>query len=139
MKRKHLKWALVIIWAIVIFMFSNQTGDVSNNNNKFVVDLFNLIGLNLDTYFGGMVDFIIRKLAHFIEYFIFYYLIYNALIENQSHRSALLNSIIIVFIYACSDEIHQAFIPGRGPGIRDVLVDTGGGLLCMFLRILWKK
>lgn len=139
MKRKHLKWALVIIWAIVIFMFSNQTGDVSNNNNKFVVDLFNLIGLNLDTYFGGMVDFIIRKLAHFIEYFIFYYLIYNALIENQSHRSSLLHSIIIVFFYACLDEIHQAFIPGRGPRIWDVFLDTGGGLLCMLLRILWKK
>ena len=139
MKRKHLKWILVILWAIVIFIFSNQTGDVSNNNNKFVVDLFNLIGLNLDSYFGGMVDFIIRKLAHFIEYFIFYYLIYNALIESQSHRSALLNSIIIVVIYACSDEMHQAFIPGRGPAIRDVLVDTGGGLLCMLLRVLWKK
>jgi VanZ family protein len=138
MKKKYLKWALVIAWAIIIFLFSNQTGDVSNNNNRFVVDLFKLVGVNLDSYFGGMIDFIIRKLAHFLEYFIFYYLIYNALVENTSRKSALITSLVIVFIYACSDEIHQAFIPGRGPAIRDVLVDTGGGLLCMILNILWR-
>jgi VanZ family protein len=138
MKRKYFKWVLVITWAIVIFMFSNQTGDISNNNNRFVVDLFKLIGVNLDSYFGDMANFIIRKLAHFSEYFIFYYLTYNALIENLSRKKALIASLAIIFIYACSDEIHQAFIPGRGPGIRDVLVDTGGGLLCMLLRILRK-
>lgn len=139
MKRKYLKWALVIIWAIVIFMFSSQTGEISNNNNRFVVDLFKMIGINLDSYFGDMIHLIIRKLAHFFEYFIFYYLVYNALIEDISHRSALIASLAVVFIYACSDEIHQAFIPGRGPAIRDVLVDTGGGLLCMLLKSLWKK
>ncbi len=139
MKRKYLKWVLVIIWAIVIFIFSNQTGDISNNNNRFVVDLFKLIGVNLNSYFGDMADFIIRKLAHFLEYFIFYYLIYNALIENLNRKKALIASLIIIIIYAGSDEIHQAFIPGRGPGIRDVLVDTGGGLLCMLLMILRKK
>ena len=139
MKRKYLKWVLVITWAIVIFIFSNQTGDISNNNNRFVVDLFKLIGVNLDSYFGDMVDFIIRKLAHFSEYFILYYLTYNALIENLSRKKALIASLAIIFIYACSDEIHQAFIPGRVPGIRDVLVDTGGGLLCMLLRILRKE
>lgn len=139
MKRKYLKWVLVIIWAIVIFMFSSQTGDISNNNNRFVVNLFKLIGVNLDSYFGDMADFIIRKFAHFLEYFIFYYLTFNALIENLSCKKALIASLTIIFIYACSDEIHQAFIPGRGPGIRDVLVDTGGGLLCMLLRILRKE
>lgn len=139
MKRKYLKWALVIIWAIVIFMFSSQTGEVSNNNNIFVVDLFKIIGINLDSYFGGMIHFIIRKLAHFSEYFIFYYLLYNALSEDISHRSALITSLVIVFVYACSDEMHQAFVPGRGPKLGDVLVDTGGGLLCMLLKSLWKK
>lgn len=139
MKRKYLKWVLVIIWAIVIFMFSSQTGENSNNNNRFVVDLFKMMGINLDLYFGGMVDFIIRKLAHFMEYFIFYHLVYNALSEDLSDRSALIASLAIIFIYACSDEIHQAFVPGRGPGIKDVLVDTGGGLLCMILKVLGKR
>lgn len=139
MKRRHFKWALVIIWAIVIFVFSSQTGEISNNNNRFIVDLFRLIGINLDSCFGGMINFVIRKLAHFLEYFIFYYLVYNALIEYINRRSALIFSLAIVFIYACSDEIHQAFVPGRGPAIRDVLIDTGGGFLCMLLKILWKK
>lgn len=139
MKRKYFKWALVAIWAIVIFMFSNQTGEASDNNNKFIIYLFKLTGINLDLYFGDIIHFIIRKLAHFLEYFIFYYLVYNALIEDVNRRSALIASLVVVFVYACSDEIHQAFVPGRGPAIRDVLIDTGGGFLCMLLKILRKR
>lgn len=139
MKKKYLKWAFVIIWAVVIFMFSSQTGEVSDNNNRFIVYLFKMTGINLDLYFGGIIHFIIRKLAHFLEYFTFYYLIYNALIEDLNRRSALIASLAVVFMYACTDEIHQAFIPGRGPAIRDVLIDTGGGFLCMLLKILRKK
>lgn len=139
MRRKYIKWMYVVIWAVIIFIFSSQTGAVSNDNNRFIVTIFKHLGLDLDQYLGGVSDFIIRKLAHLTEYFIFYHFVYNALIEDLSKRSALIASLAIVFIYACSDEIHQAFVPGRGPGIKDVLIDTGGGTLCMFLKILWKK
>lgn len=139
MKRKYVKWVYVIIWAAIIFAFSCQSGDSSNNNNRFIIAIFKYIGLDLDAYLGQVSDFIIRKFAHFFEYFIFYYLLYNALIENSNRKSALIYSLVIVFLYACTDEIHQAFVPGRGPAIRDVLVDTGGGTLCMFLKILWRK
>lgn len=139
MKRKYFKWALVIIWAAVIFIFSSQTGDISDNNNKFIVGLFKVIGINLDSYFGDVIHFIIRKLAHFLEYFILYYLVYGALVEDINHKPALAASLAFVFIYACSDEIHQAFVPGRGPAVRDVLVDTGGGLICMLLKSFWRK
>jgi VanZ family protein len=44
-------------------------------------------------------------------------------------------SLFTGFIYACTDEFHQYFIPGRGPSFRDVLVDTSGVVLGVVL--LW--
>ena len=32
------------------------------------------------------------------------------------------------FLAACIDETIQIFVPLRGPGIKDVLIDTGGAL-----------
>lgn len=36
--------------------------------------------------------------------------------------------IAFVFLYACSDEFHQYFIPGRAMAFKDVLIDTSGGI-----------
>jgi VanZ family protein len=139
MKRKYFRWFLVIAWMTVIFMFSSQSGESSNENNRFVVYIFNLLGLDLDKVLGGLSNFIIRKAAHFTEYFILYLLLYRALMEDYNKRKALLVSLLGTFLYACSDEIHQAFVPERGPSFRDVLVDTSGGLLSMVLIYLFYK
>jgi VanZ family protein len=139
MKKKYIKWIYVIVWAVIIFLFSSQNGSSSNNNNRFIIYILNLIGFNLDSLLGNMSNFIVRKLGHFSEYFIFYYLLYNALIEDVKHKKALILSFIIMSLYACTDEIHQAFMPGRGPAVRDVLVDMGGGTACLILKLLRKK
>jgi VanZ family protein len=129
MSSKKFKWFLVIAWMVIIFIFSNQPGDVSDENSKFVMYIFNLIGLDLNSFFGDLANFVVRKGAHFTEYFILYMLLYSALKENFNFKKVLIFSIIAVFLYACSDEYHQSFVPGRGPSFRDVLVDTSGGML----------
>lgn len=48
-------------------------------------------------------------------------------------------SLIIGIFYATSDEIHQCFIPGRGPQITDVIIDSMGVLLGILLVILAVK
>ena len=125
MQKKNLNWILVIGWMLVIFMFSSQRGNVSDENNKFVIYVFNLLGLNLNSIFGTLSDFIIRKASHFTEYFILYMLIYRAI--NKSKKvdiKIFIGTILMVFLYACTDEFHQAFVPGRSPAFRDVMVDT---------------
>ena len=143
MQKKHLNWILVIGWMIVIFMFSSQVGEVSNENNKFVIYVFNLIGVDLNGIFGALSDFIVRKASHFTEYFILYILLYRAMdIKKNLGIKVFIGAILIVFLYACSDEFHQAFVPGRGPAFRDVLVDTCGGLtafLFMYICHIKKK
>ena len=143
MRKKHLNWILVIGWMMVIFIFSSQVGEVSNENNKFVIYVFNLLGLNLNNIFGTLSDFIVRKASHFTEYFILYTLVYRAMNKSKKvDMKIFIASILIVFLYACSDEFHQAFVPGRGPAFRDVMVDTCGGLvafLFIYIRVALKK
>ena len=143
MKKKHIDWIFVIAWMILIFLFSSQPGKVSTENNKFVIYVFHLLGIDLNSIFGTLSDFIVRKAAHFTEYFILYVLLYRAInTKRNADIKVFIGAILIVFLYACSDEFHQAFVPGRGPAYRDVLVDTCGGLtglLVTYICVTLKK
>ena len=133
MKKRYIKWTMVIIWAIVIFVFSSQPGDISNGNNRFILDMFMKMGINLDAITGNKADFVIRKAAHFTEYFIFYLLLYNALIDDFYLNSTLIISLIMTFLYASTDEFHQRYVSGRGPAVRDVVIDVSGGVVCLLI------
>ena len=40
---------------------------------------------------------------------------------------------VIVMLYGVSDEYHQSFVPGRNPGVDDIIADTIGGILAALL------
>lgn len=124
---KKFKWILVLAWMIIVFIFSNQPAAVSDEKSRFVINVFQFLGLNLDSILGELANFIVRKVAHFMEYLIFYLLLFNALRESFNFKKTLFLSLIGVFLYACTDEFHQLFIPGRTGRIRDVIIDTFGG------------
>ena len=44
----------------------------------------------------------------------------------NSVKYALAMSILFSFLYACTDELHQIFVPGRSAQFRDILIDTLG-------------
>lgn len=137
---KRVKWILVIVWMVIIFWFSNQPAVISDEKSKFIIHLFKFLGLNLDSILGDLANFIVRKVAHFTEYLILYMLVFNATYEKVNLKKSLITSILVVFLYACSDEIHQIFVPGRTSRIRDVVIDTCGGMIgFLFLWIKNKK
>jgi len=50
--------------------------------------------------------------------------------------------LLIVTMYAITDELHQSFVPSREGSVWDVLLDTTGGAFgLLFLWILgrWRK
>ncbi|EYE87185.1 phosphotransbutyrylase [Fervidicella metallireducens AeB] len=128
------KWAYVIIWMAIIFFFSCQNGEASSNNNKFIEQILLYFRIDLNSIFNGNGSYLIRKVAHFTEYFILYYFVFNALNKDVSFRKNLIISLIFTFLYACSDEFHQSFTPGRYPSFKDVMIDTGGGTFCMVIK-----
>lgn len=134
-----LKWMLLIAWMILIFLFSSQTGQESSESSGLIEQVLTLFPIIPNSIFGLELQFIIRKGAHFTEYMILYLLIFNILREHLTFNRCLGYSLVGVFLYACSDEIHQAFVPERACLFTDVLIDTSGGLLGLYLMKLKHK
>ena len=84
---------------------------------------------------------LIRKIAHGLIYFGLAILVFNLLIHLLKRKLIIYDifTLIICFLYACSDEYHQTFVIGRGGMISDVLIDTLGATIgCLFINIVYK-
>lgn len=138
-KSKRVRWILLIGWMAFIFFMSSQNGDQSSEQSSLVVQIFTWLGIDLNSYFGDLATFIIRKGAHVSEYFILFILTYRVVLIYVDRKKAKLYSLVVVFLYACSDEIHQYFVPGRGPAFKDVLIDTSGGVIAGISSIVYEK
>ncbi|RSK29455.1 VanZ family protein [Bacillus sp. HMF5848] len=122
---------LVLIWMVLIFNLSAQPASQSNSLSKgvtkVVVETVDKVtsksDLSIDT-----LNHYIRKNAHFFIYLVLAVLVLNALraIPSLSKRKRMLITIGICVLYAITDEIHQTVVPGRGPQIKDIVIDSLG-------------
>lgn len=136
-KRKiYVRWAFLLMWMSFIFYMSHQPGDVSSEQSRAVVLIFEVLGLDLNSYLGDLATLLVRKAAHFTEYFILFILAYRVAKVYLGKKKAILYMIFFVFIYACTDEYHQSFIPDRGPSFKDVLIDTSGGIVASISTLI---
>lgn len=135
-----ISWLGVLLWMGLIFYFSAQVGEDSGNLSFNITEIaFKIVKkiapyMDIDTF-----HHFIRKGAHFTVY-----LILGILSLNAFQKSKLLGSKGIVFalglciLYAISDEIHQAFVPGRGPSMKDVGIDSLGSMMGIGIYLLFK-
>ena len=131
---RYIKLLLVIIWMIIIFMFSNQKAVESDKlSNGLILKTVRIIEkINHKKYSDEEIlnKFVkpVRKLAHFTIYLILGILVY-IFIDDLNLKNIILISLMICLIYSISDEIHQLFIEGRTGKITDVLIDTCGSFI----------
>ena len=126
----------VIIWMIVIFIFSAMTGEESGNLSSGLVHaLLKNIPFLAESELAHVV---IRKLAHMTEYAILCLLIIN--LEKQIgfkiRLKHILIGIIISCIYAMTDEYHQSFVNERSGNIIDVGIDTLGAAIAGIIVLI---
>lgn len=135
MKNKGIimNWILLIAWMILIFAMSNQPADISNKQSDLFINILAFIGIDLNSALGSIASFIVRKAAHFTEYFILYWLAVSVFKNYIETKKARMYSLAIVLGYAIADEVHQYFIPGRAMALRDVIIDFSGGLFGCFI------
>lgn len=125
---------LVILWMIFIFIMSSFDATSSSNQSNFIVDIITSI-INIKDI--GLLSLIIRKLAHFIEYFILGILVINFITR---YDKKIIIAILLCIIYATSDEIHQIFVPGRSCQIIDIMIDSLGSIMGIYLyKLITKK
>ena len=123
--KKYISLVMLILWMIFIFIMSHTSAVSSSNQSGFIVNFINNI-LKIDNV--ELLETLIRKLAHLFEYFILGILMINYF-KNYNIKNYILILVILCFIYACTDEIHQLFIPGRDGNIKDVFIDTFGSFI----------
>lgn len=138
--RKKAILILLIAWvvtvAIGIFLFSSQTGEESGEVSKGLME--NVFAfLQLDAESEENLHHLIRKAAHMTEYAVlsasvcvlFFYLEDTKRWKSASRLGMMGYAWIFSVLFAVTDEIHQAFVPGRGPAAKDVLLDAVGAAL----------
>ncbi len=128
-----IRYSLLVAWMVVIWLFSAQPNSAEVTRGLF-----------------GESNFLVRKLAHFTEYAVLSVLGLasfsshganppNSLLQKIGGRRAMQSAIILAISFAISDEIHQAFVPGRSAAIQDVLVDSAGAITAMLMVSWWQR
>lgn len=116
--------SLVILWMMVIFAFSHQA-----NSGRMTEAVL------------GTINVPVRKLGHLGEYMVLYILVHWALDSIKysiiKYRPAL--AYLFSVFYAVSDEWHQNFVPGRSASARDVIIDSAGAFIGVFVYLLLEK
>ena len=104
-------WLPAFAWAGLIFAFSSQS------SLTFIPDQ--------PLEFG--------KLGHMAIFGILSLLLWRALARTTTLRRPWAWALALTVIYAMTDELHQSFVPGRDPSIRDVGIDAAGALIAVVI------
>ncbi len=99
-RRRRLGWALAALWALLIF-WQSSTPDA-----------------------GGMLDWLppgSDKAAHALAF-----MVLAGLLTLATGRPLV--AAALAFLYGASDEVHQAFVPGRSSDVLDLAADAVGAV-----------
>lgn len=135
------RWWPALLWAALISSFSTGTF-TDEKTGAVIIPILHWLLPKASHHTLLLLHHIIRKTAHFVEYFIFSLLILRAIRAGRRDTRLrwALAAIVIVAGYASLDEFHQSFVPGRTPAISDVLLDTTGGMAAQAIAglvLLW--
>jgi VanZ family protein len=130
------RWAILIAMCTVIFVFSSSPAtDSSNQSRTIVMKLIHFLYVDFDkkpiseqAAVYSLLTLLVRKGAHFSEYALLAALAFSAFYGIHNKILRLLSSVAAAALYACTDEFHQTFVPGRSGMMRDVLIDSTGAL-----------
>lgn len=137
--KMYLAWLPAIAVAVAIFLFSHQPSEESTVMSESIIEIIIKIAsevraidpktMNLrELYFSFGTP--VRKTAHIFEFSVLdAALLYALHVWGMRGLSWVRRASFLAFLYACSDEFHQLFVPGRAGLFTDVLIDMIGVFL----------
>jgi VanZ family protein len=144
-------WVPVILWMCVIFSASTDAMS-SGHTSRIIGPVVRWLIPDISDRAVGQIVFTVRKAAHVTEYAILAVLFWwarrnsIAVVGGVSERrwrwSEALLALVVVALYATTDEIHQLFVPTREGRIGDVMLDSAGaalGLLGIWVAGRWRR
>lgn len=134
-------WWPALIWAAVIFVLSTD-GFSAERTSRFFDPILRWLFPSASPESIFHMHHLIRKAAHFVEYFVFFVFIYRGIRRSRGgwHWGWALAAWMIAAIYSGLDEFHQTFVSSRGPSAWDSLLDSTGALVALLtLFFLYRR
>lgn len=140
MSNRTLKdWIPILLWMLFIYWMS--TGTFSSENTELIIEpLLKFLMPGISPHTIKVIHALIRKIGHVTEYFVLGVLLFRAFRDFSPAASTwrwAVFAVIVVALYAASDEFHQSFVPSRTASIIDMGIDTAGGVLAQIGCLLW--
>jgi len=155
---KRIVWIFItVLWIGFIFFNSTRTSSQSSQASNSLLNFVNIIlgvfNINIDS---DILSIIIRKGAHFFEFFMLGILFFNSidyhLIKNPGQAKNLttyfsykfnliayyLLTLSFCLLIAITDEYIQGLTNGRAKSVGDVFIDFGGCLAAVILIFILK-
>ena len=131
-------WWPALLWAGFIFSMSTDLFS-SDHTGAILYPIFHWLMPSLTATQFEPIHFLIRKSAHFTEYFIFCVLLFRGVRSNRTgwRWTWALAALSIAAGYSALDEIHQAFVASRTASPWDSLLDSVGAFVATLALFLW--
>ena len=131
-------WWPAIAWACIIFALSTDNFS-SEHTASILSPLVHWLFPRLSQDQFDFVHHLIRKSAHFTEYFIFCLLIYRGVRGDRKgwRWTWGIAALSVAAGYSIMDEIHQAFVSSRTASPYDSLLDSIGAFFAFAFLWLW--
>jgi VanZ family protein len=136
-------WLPLILWMALIFSASSGAG-APNVSSYFLRPFLHWFDPTMSEHTFAIIHLITRKIAHLTEYAMLGFLAWRtalgepALIGARWPRPTAV-ALIFCALYACTDEFHQSFVPGRQASPVDVLIDTFGAAIGLGVTLLVER
>jgi len=131
-------WWPVVLWACFIFTMSTDTFSSEHTGSVLRPILLWLVPSLTASQFE-LIHHLIRKCAHFTEYFIFCLLLYRGMRGDRKgwRWTWGLAALFCAAGYSALDEIHQAFVASRTASPYDSLLDSTGAFAALVALWIW--
>ena len=133
-------WWPAIVWACVIFTLSTDSFS-AQHTASFFNPIFKWFVPSLTRHDLIHLNRLIRKSAHFTEYFLFYLFLFRGFRRGQLgwRWTWAFAALAIAAGYAALDEVHQAFVASREASPLDSLLDSTGAFAAAAAVWLWYR
>jgi VanZ family protein len=131
-----------------LIFFGSSDSQSYTHSSRLIEPLLHWLFPHMTQAHIEAIHHVIRKCAHLTEYAVLAILLWRAVRKPTrrdprpwSWREASI-AVLIVFLYASTDEFHQIFVPTRTPMISDVFIDTSGavaGMIVLWAMGRWRK
>ncbi len=137
---------LIVFWIFGIYKLSSMNDKNSNGKSSSIITVFIEDTLDITNRYGitnshpdetklekasALLNTPLRKVMHAFVYFVLSFLIIlvvNVIFKNKKFVLSLIIAVLLIIVLSSLDEYHQTFVIGRTGQLKDVLIDSIGGM-----------